>query len=118
LHPLTYPETVQGLLEHLRSRLADVVPDFELRAKAELAWEVNRLKREKDAVILGHNYMEPALYHSVPDYTGDSLHLSRVSAQAGCRIVLFCGVRFMAETAKILNPRSEERRGERVLAMV
>jgi quinolinate synthase len=100
----TYPETVSAMHEHLRARLAGVVPDFELRAKAALAVEVNALKREKRAIILGHNYMEPALFHSVPDFTGDSLHLARMAASAEAEVIVFCGVRFMAETAKILNP--------------
>src|SRR5688500_5251538 len=59
----------------------DVVPDFELKIKAELAVEINRLKIEKNAVILGHNYMEPALFHSIPDYVGDSLDLARRAAE-------------------------------------
>jgi quinolinate synthase len=88
----------------LLERLGDVVPAAELRLKAPIAVEVNRLKREKRAIILGHNYMEPALFHSVPDFTGDSLQLSRVAARADADIIVFCGVRFMAETAKILNP--------------
>ncbi|MBI4553762.1 MAG: quinolinate synthase NadA [Candidatus Latescibacteria bacterium] len=88
----------------MKERLYDVVPDFELRYKAQLAVEINRLKKVKNAVILGHNYMEPALYHSIPDYTGDSLELSRKAAQTDKDIIVFCGVRFMAETAKILNP--------------
>ncbi|MBI3832205.1 MAG: quinolinate synthase NadA [Planctomycetes bacterium] len=101
---IAYPETAAGIFARLKARLGDVAPEFELKAKAEIAAEINRLKREKNAIILGHNYMEPALFHSVPDYTGDSLYLSRVSAKADANIIVFCGVRFMAETAKILNP--------------
>ncbi len=96
--------SVTGIYDRLSRLLADVVPEFELRIKAEVAEEVLRLKDEKNAIILGHNYMEPALFHSVPDYTGDSLYLSRVAAKAEANIIVFCGVRFMAETTKILNP--------------
>src|SRR5687767_308529 len=96
--------TTEEMYQKLKRLLSDTVPDFELRLKAELAAEIIRLKVEKNAVILGHNYMEPALFHSIPDFVGDSLELSRKAAQTDKDIIIFCGVKFMAETAKILNP--------------
>lgn len=96
--------SVNATFEAMKSKLSALVPEVELRIKAELVYEINRLKRERGAIILGHNYMEPALFHTVPDVVGDSLELSRKAAETTCDPIIFCGVRFMAETAKILNP--------------
>lgn len=98
------PQTYEVLLDEMRRKLHGIVPDVEIPAKAQVAHKINALKHRLNAVILGHNYMEPALYCSVPDYVGDSLQLSRVSAESDADIIVFCGVKFMAETAKILNP--------------
>ena len=61
------------MYEALARKLHDVTLDVELRIKAEIAAQINRLKKERNAVILGHNYMEAALFHSIPDFVGDSL---------------------------------------------
>lgn len=91
--------------ERLSTPLRDIVPDAELWVQAQIAAEIEELKLQRNAVILGHNYMEPALFHSVPDFTGDSLELSRKAATTDKEVIVFCGVLFMAETAKILNPQ-------------
>ena len=99
--------TFEQIYKEMKTALSDLVPDGELRHKAELAYEINRLKVVNNAVILGHNYMEPALYCAIPDFKGDSLDLSRKAAQTEKEIIVFCGVQFMAETAKILSPEKK-----------
>jgi quinolinate synthase len=101
--PIVEP-TVEATRRAMEPLLSRVVPAAEIKLKAELVYEINRLKAERGAIILGHNYMEPALFHTVPDIVGDSLQLSREAARTHKNPIIFCGVRFMAETAKILNP--------------
>ncbi len=95
---------VEQIYAELFAKLSRIMPEAEIRLKAELAARINTLKKEMNALILGHNYMEPALYYSIPDFRGDSLELARQAARTDKDIIVFCGVKFMAETAKILNP--------------
>lgn len=100
-------KTKEQTFEALKVKLDKLLPLAEIKIKSEIAYEINRLKKERNAVILGHNYMEPALFHSVPDFVGDSLELSRKAANTDAEIIIFCGVKFMAETAKILSPEKK-----------
>lgn len=85
-------------------RLAGVLPDIEIAAIEPLIIEIEELKRQRNAVVLAHNYMTPDIYHGVSDLTGDSLALARLAAETDADVIVMAGVHFMAETAKIVSP--------------
>ncbi|HEX4196326.1 MAG TPA: quinolinate synthase NadA, partial [Caulobacteraceae bacterium] len=80
------------------------IPEIEWPAHAPYIAAINRLKREKNAVILAHNYMTPEIFHGVGDFVGDSLALAREAARSDAKVIVQAGVHFMAETSKVLAP--------------
>lgn len=100
-----------GLSEELARETAPVwekvkglVTPLEWPEQAKLISEINALKKERDAVILAHNYMTPEIFHGVGDYVGDSLGLAKEAAKSKAKVIVQAGVHFMAETSKILSP--------------
>ena len=93
--------------EALYKKVAKFIPEVEWAVHEPLIEKINKLKKEKNAVILAHSYMTPEIYHCVADIVGDSLLLAKESQKAKADTIIMCGVHFMAETAKILNPNKK-----------
>ena len=101
---LEYTDAVKAATDHLYAQGADFIPEFEWPAYAPLVHAINTLKKEKNAVILAHNYMTPDIFNLVGDYRGDSLGLAIEATKTDADMIVQGGVHFMAETSKILCP--------------
>jgi quinolinate synthase len=101
---LPFTPEIASATEALRQKVAHVVPSLEWAVHAPYIAAINALKRERNAVVLAHNYMTPEIFHCVADFVGDSLQLARLAAKTDAAVIVQAGVHFMAETSKVLSP--------------
>jgi quinolinate synthase len=104
---MEFTQEVQKATDPIYQKISRVMPEIEWSIHAPYIHRINQLKREKNAIILAHNYQTPEIYHGVADVAADSLALAIEAAKTKADIIVMAGVHFMAETSKLMSPEKK-----------
>ena len=104
---MEFTPEIKKATDPIYQKISRAVPDIEWPSFAPYIYEINKLKRQKNAIILAHNYQTPEIYHGISDFSADSLALAIEAAKTKADIIVMCGVHFMAETAKLMSPNKK-----------